>query len=144
MKRLAVATVVTLALLAGMACAEDEKTETTYKVGLDAESIGEVAKVLEQYVDGPLAIYYEGAVKVKFAQPLIAAVGLVIGIVVFAWGLKIGIKCEWDPPNEPLFVPIIVIGAVGVIVGGIAFLSFCPQLVSPEYYAIRDIIRSLR
>lgn len=145
--------VTVLCALSAVAFGEAEEREVTYKVGLDAESIAEVAKVLEQYVDGPLAIYYEGAVKVKFWQPIILLTLGLLTMIVGAISLRISSKefanwSDWWANNETtegiIFGVIGLVLAIAATVLLIAGGIYAPQLIAPEYYAIRDIISSIR
>jgi len=139
MRTLAIA--VMLALLAvTCAVAEEEPQAVTYEVGITPEtldgltgSVEELAGILEGYVEGPLAVYYEAAVKRTVVN---AWVGMVIGIIIIAVGVVGFIVSE---VNDGTGLALFFIAAGFIVIG-----IFVSRAYAPEYYAIRDIISSLR
>lgn len=146
MKRVVTAAIL-LTLVASMACAE-EAQEQKYTVGIDADSVDQIAQTLERYADGPLGVYYEGAVRKNKIVPVVQLAGI---FVILACGVAL-LRCaitiaadknsSYDAEGPWLVVGTIVV-AVTVILWAAWMGEGMPRMISPEYYAIQDILQSL-
>jgi len=116
--------------------------EVTYKVGLDAESVAEVAKVLEGYTEGPLGIYYEGAVNRQVIYGRAGLIACELGFVLGVAALAVAPRIRDDETLRGVLFGIGIVLIAGALLLGV--MEVLPRYVAPEYYAIRDIISSLR
>jgi hypothetical protein len=116
-----------------------------YTVGIDSESFAEIATVISKYVDGPLSVCYESAVRKNIIVPIVQLAGVVVLWAAVITLLKTGATVQSghaaDSDKEFWDAVVTVIVAITALVCTIAWVaSALPRLISPEYYAIYDII----
>lgn len=132
--------VVLLCALALPAWAAEGEKEVTYKVGVDEESLEAFSRLLGS---GPLGKAFYGLVRLKVIQPILfLSLALGCGIPAFLRLRGKPWKYWFEHPGELAFPTICLM--MGGIVGLTGFLATCPYLIAPHWYAIRDIISSLR
>lgn len=141
MKRYALVVLAVLSTTMALA-GEPQRQETTYKVGIDSQSVDEVAQVLERYVDGPMNVYYEGAVKSAYLQGIGTIIGTLVSLAILVGGLVWLPKTDYTNDLGPVIM--VVVGGAGFSLSIAMFLSFgLTCLYAPEYVAIRSILESL-
>ena len=143
--------VLALAILTVMAVAQDEAKETKrYEVALSTDElvvgVDALADVLKEHLKGPSGQYYEIILAKRKAY---GAVGKTAGVV-FAVALLICLMSiifagrVTTARMSDAWVWIATLMGIIAIVFGIVFGKYFGDIIAPEYYALRDVLRTVR
>jgi len=124
-------------------------TEVERIIDKYSEKVYNTLTTLITQLKGPAEYIFKSAIKVNIAKGIVNLIPFIIFIpcfILFLYYVKAGRWCDGDTANYQAVLSIIMgIISLGLLIAGIVCIcSAIPYLVSPEWYAIQDIMHLIR